>query len=103
MVFLLTDSPQKLKFEKVLFTLIILFHVSLSYPSLQSRFIENAKILCKSSTTQENITITRQNLLFLLKTQKSNHSSAGDWWKNTKSSFNASEKIIKKRKLQTRN
>ena len=30
----------------------------------------NVKILSKNSTTQENITISRQNLLFLLKTQK---------------------------------
>ena len=37
---------------------------------IKSRFKENAKILSKSSTTQENITISRQNLLFLLKTQK---------------------------------
>ena len=36
----------------------------------KSCFKENAKILSKNSTTQENITISRQNLLFLLKTQK---------------------------------
>ena len=34
------------------------------------RFKENSKILCKNSTTQENNTISRQTLLFLLKTQK---------------------------------
>ena len=44
--------------------------IFLSSP-LQSRFKENAKILSKNSTTQENITISRQNLLFSLKTQKS--------------------------------
>ena len=70
MLFLLTDSPQKLKLEKVHGALIILFYVSPSSPPLQSRFKENAKILSKNSTTQENITISRQNLLFLLKTQK---------------------------------
>ena len=69
MLFLLTDSHQKLKMEKVHGALIILFYVSPSSP-LQSRFKENAKILPKNSTTQENITISRQNLLFLLKTQK---------------------------------
>ena len=70
MLFLLTDFPQKLKLEKVHGALIILFYVSPSSPPLQSRFKENAKILSKNSTTQENITISRQNLLFLLKTQK---------------------------------
>ena len=70
MLFLLTDSPPKLKFEKVHVNLIIFFYVSLNSPQLKSRFKENAKILSKNSTTQENITISRQNLLFLLKTQK---------------------------------
>ena len=70
MLFLLTDSLQKLKLEKIHGALIILFYVSPSSPPLQSRFKENAKILSKNSTTQENITISRQNLLFLLKTQK---------------------------------
>ena len=45
-------------------------YLSPSSPPLQLRFKENAKILSKNSTTQENITISRQNLLFLLKTQK---------------------------------
>ena len=70
MLFLLTDSPQKLKLKKVQGALIILFYVSPSSPPLQSRFKENGKILSKNSTIQENITISRQNLLFLLKTQK---------------------------------
>ena len=47
--------------------LIILFYVNQSAPSLQSRFKENSKILSKTSTTQENITISRQNLLFFIK------------------------------------
>ena len=76
MLFLLTDSPQKLKLEMVHGALIILFYVSPISSLLQSRFRENAKILSKNSTTQENITILRQNSLFLLKTQKNNHSSA---------------------------
>ena len=67
MLFLLTDSLQKLKLHG---TLIFLFYVSPSSPPLQCHFEENAKILSKNSTTQENITISRQNLLFLLKTQK---------------------------------
>ena len=33
-------------------------------------FKENTKIISKNSTTQENITISRKNLLLLLKTQK---------------------------------
>ena len=69
MLFLLTDAPQELKLEKVHGALIILFYVSPSSPPLQSRFKENAKILAKNSTTQENITISRQTLFFLLKTQ----------------------------------
>ena len=52
-----------------------------------SRFKGNANIFPKSTTTQENITISRHTLLFLLKKQRSNHSSAGDWWRNTKSIF----------------
>ena len=75
MLFLLTDSPQNLKLERAHGALIILFYVYPSSLSLQSRFKENANILSKNSTTQENITISRQNLLFLLKTQKNNHSS----------------------------
>ena len=70
MLFLLTDSPQKLKLEKVHGALIILFYVSLSFPPLQSRFKENAKILAKNSTTQEKITISGQNLLFFIKSTK---------------------------------
>ena len=38
MLFLLTDSPQKLKLEKIHGTLIILFYVSLSYRQLQRIF-----------------------------------------------------------------
>ena len=70
MLFLLTNSPQKVKLEKVHGALIILFYVSPISPALQSRFKENAKTLSKNSTTQENITISTQNLIFLLKTQK---------------------------------
>ena len=70
MLFLLTDSPQKLKLEKVHGALIILFYVSPSSPPLQSRFKENAKILSKNSTTQENITISRQSFLFFIKNTK---------------------------------
>ena len=87
MLFLLTDFPQKLKLEKVHGALIILFYVSPSSPPLKSRFKENAKILSKNSTTQENITISRQNLLFFINNTKNNHSSASDFWENTKSSF----------------
>ena len=67
MLFLLTDSPQKLKLEKVHGALIIFCSVSPSSPLLQSRFEDNAKILSKNSPTEENITISRQNFHFLLK------------------------------------
>ena len=69
MLFLLTDSPKKLKLEKFHGALTILFYVNSSSSPLQSHFKENSKIF-KSSTTQKNITISRQNLLFLLKSQK---------------------------------
>ena len=114
-LFLSTDSPQKLKLEKIHGTLIILFYVSPSSPQLQKLFIkntknnyssasdcweytkyrfkENAKTLPKNSTTQQNITISR--LLFLLKTQKTS-SSASVWWGNIKSSFKCNARISSK-------
>ena len=55
------DSTHKLKLEKVYSALKVSFYVSPSSPRLQSRFKENAKILSKNSTTQENITISREN------------------------------------------
>ena len=39
MLSLLTDSPDKLKLEKIYGTLIILFYVSVSFPQLQSIFL----------------------------------------------------------------
>ena len=41
-----------------------------------------SKIFSENSTTQENITISSQNLLFLLRTQKTR-----DSWGNAKSTF----------------
>ena len=70
MLFLLKESPQKLKLKKIHGTLIIIAYVSPSSPQLQSYFKRNTKILSKNSTSQENITTSRQNLLFLLKTIK---------------------------------
>ena len=70
MLFLLIDSPQKLKLEKVHGTLKILCFVSPGSPPLQSRFKEDSKILSKNPITQENITISRQNLLFYQKHKK---------------------------------
>ena len=71
MLFLLTDSPQELKLEKVHGTLIIMFYVNPSSLPLQFCFKENAKILSKNSTTQANITISRQNANFGEKTSSS--------------------------------
>ena len=62
MLFLLRDSPQKLKLEKIHDTLIILFCVSLSAPWLQT-------------------------FIFFIKNTKHNHFSASDGLENTKSSF----------------
>ena len=62
--------PSKTVSEKVHGTLIILFYVSPSSSPLERCFKENAKILSKNSSTQENITISRPNLLFYLKTKK---------------------------------
>ena len=70
MLFLLTESPQKLKLEKVHGALIILYYVSPIPPPLQSHFKENAKISSKNSNTQKNMTISRQNLLFFIKNTK---------------------------------
>ena len=48
MLFLLTDSSQKLKLEEIHGALIIASYESPSSPALQSRFKENAKILSKN-------------------------------------------------------
>ena len=72
-------------------------HSSASYwwEYTKSRFKENTKIFSKTSNTQENITNSRQNLLFLLKT-KNNHSLASDWLGNTKSNFKENARIFSK-------
>ena len=95
MLFLLTDPPPKLKLGKVHCTLRILFYLSLSSNQLQFRK-ENAKILSKNSTTQENIKISRQNLLFLMKNTKIFHSSASYWWKSTESSCKENARLLSK-------
>ena len=79
--------------------MVLLFYVSPSSPQLQSRFKENAKILSKDFTTQEN----RQNLLFLLKTKKNNHSSASDSWDNTKYSFKENDRAFSKNSTSKEN
>ena len=66
MLFLLTDFPQKLKLEKVHGALIILFYVNLSSSPLQFCFKGDSKI-SQNFTTEENITISRQNLHFFIK------------------------------------
>ena len=55
MLFLLTDSPKKLKLEKI-----------------HGRFMQAGALL---------------NFFFFLTNTKNNHSSAIDWWENTKSSL----------------
>ena len=65
MLFLLTDSPQKLKLEKNSGTLIIISYVSFSLGVLL-----NFKGFC-----------------FFVSNRKNNHSSVSDWWENTKSRF----------------
>ena len=62
MLFPLTDSPLKLKLEKIHGTLIILLYVRPEF-SLTTGFS------------------------FFIKNTKHNHTSASDWWENTKSSF----------------
>ena len=64
---------------------IILFYVSPSSPPLS--------ILSKISTTQENISVSIKNLLFLLKKATS---SASVWWGNTKSSFKENARTFSK-------
>ena len=70
MLFLLIDSPKKLKLEKVHGAFRILFYVSPSSPPLQSRFKGNAKTLSKNSTTQEIITTSREDSFFSINTKK---------------------------------
>ena len=55
MLFLLTDSPQKLNLKKVNGTLLIIFYVGPSSPQ-------------------------PQRIPFLLKTHTKKHSSASGWW-----------------------
>ena len=74
---LLTDYPKKLKLEKIHGTLIILFYVSWSSSQLQRLFF------------------------FMLKTQKNNHSSASDWWRNTKCSFKENARTSTKKNSTT--
>ena len=40
--------------------------------------------------------IAKQNLFFLLKTRKNKHSSASEWWRNTKSSFKENSRNFSK-------
>ena len=70
MLFLLTDSPQKLKLEKVHGALIILFYVSPISPPLQSHFREDAKILSKNSTTQKILQFQDRICFFFIKNKK---------------------------------
>ena len=94
MLFLLTDSRQKLKLEKIhgkdsrkkkkflrkpkfssdTQTSFLIKNTKNNRSSasdwweyIKYRFKENVNILSKSSTTQKNITISRKNLPFLLK------------------------------------
>ena len=57
----------------------------------------------KNSTTQENIRISRQYLLFLLKTHKSNHSSASNWSGNTKSIIKENARTFSKNSTTQKN
>ena len=70
MIFLLRDSPQKLKLKVIHVTLIILFYLGPSSPQLQGVFF------------------------FLLKTQKS--FSASESWGSTKSSFKENARFFSK-------
>ena len=53
MLFLLTDSPQKLKLEKIHGTLIILFYLNPSFPQLQRLFFFLSKT---QKTTLQQVT-----------------------------------------------
>ena len=77
MLFLLSDSPQKLQLKKIhekdswKRIMKIILYVSLSSPQLE-------------------------RLLFLLKTQKNNHFSAYNRWEYTKHCFKENPKILSK-------
>ena len=83
MLFLLADSPQKLKLEKVHGALIAFFYASPISTPLQSPFKENAKILSKKQMLSKNI-------------KKNNRSSASNFWENTKSSFKENARTFSK-------
>ena len=71
MLFLLTDSPEKLKLEKI-----------------HGRFMQAGALL---------------NFFFFLRNTKSNHSSAIDWWENTKSSLKGDARTFFSKKYQNFN
>ena len=57
MLFLLTDSPQKLKLEKINGTFIILFYMSMSSPQLKRLFfflLKTQKTIALQEVTGEN-------------------------------------------------
>ena len=66
MLFLLADSPQKLKLEKVHGALIAFFYASPISTPLQSPFKENAKILSKKQVLSKIIkkTTALQQVIF---------------------------------------
>ena len=79
MLFLLTDSPQKLNLEKIHDTLIILFYVSPNSLQLQRLFF------------------------FFVKTHKKTTSLQQVWWEYTKSCFKENVKIFSKNSTTHKN
>ena len=107
------DSPQKLKLEKIpekiqennyllckpkfsSATKIFFIKNTKNKHTSASNWWEYTKYLSKNSTTQKNITISRKNLLSLLKTQQTT-SSASVWWGSTKSGFKGNARTLTKK------
>ena len=69
MLFLLTESPQKLKSENIHDTLIILLYVSPRFPQLQKRFLLKHTQKKKTSTAAVDPSISKwklQTKIFLI-------------------------------------
>ena len=65
-------------------------------PALKFCRNENKVISILTETHMNYDQIAKQNLFFLLKTRKNKHSSASEWWRNTKSSFKENSRNFSK-------
>ena len=71
MLFLLRESPQKIKLEKVHGALVILFYVSPSSSPLQSCFKEKAKMFPKTPPLKKILQFQEKICIFIKNAKKS--------------------------------